>query len=76
MKFLTLVRECQRIQYNPRPDPKTEWDYVYESIWIGIHNDIQLKALIILTDMFYPLKVIAKLILKQYLSQPPPCCVP
>ena len=69
MKFLTLVRECQKIHYAPRPEPKENWDYVYESIWIGIHNEVQVKALFILTDMFYPLKVIAKMILKQYLSQ-------
>ena len=69
MKFLTLIRECQKIQYNPAREPKSNWDYVYESIWLGIHNEVQLKALIILVDMFYPLKVIAKMILKQYLSQ-------
>ena len=69
MKFLTLVQECQKIHYTPKSEPKKEWDYIYESIWIGIHNEIQLKALFILTDMFYPLKVIAKMILKQYRSQ-------
>ena len=69
MKFITLVQECQKIQYVPKPEPKTNWDYIHESIWIGLRTDVQLKSLLILADMFYPLKVIAKLILRQYLSQ-------
>lgn len=69
MKFLKLVQLCQEVQYRPKSEPKTDWDYIYESIWMGLHNEVQLKALIILTQMFYPLKVIAKMILKEYLSQ-------
>lgn len=69
MKFLNLVLECQKVQYRPKSEPKSDWDYIYESIWIGLQNEVQLKALLILTKMFLPLKVIAKLVLKEYLSQ-------
>ena len=69
MKFLNLVQACQEVQYRPKTEPKKDWDYIYESIWIGLQNDVQVKALLILTKMFYPLKIIAKLILKEYLTQ-------
>ena len=67
MKFQKLVQRALEIDYHPIPDDKkSDWDYIYESLWIGLKNPIQLKALFITVKMFPPLKIIAKLILNSY----------
>lgn len=65
MRFQELVEECLKVTYEPVED-KTEWDYIRESIYLALHNEIQLKTLFILVKMFYPLKLITKILLKDY----------
>ena len=65
MKFQELVDECLKIDYEP-VENKTDWDYIRESIYIALHNEIQLKTLFVLIKIFYPLKIITKIILKDY----------
>lgn len=66
MKFAELVEYCKNLEYTPKDTDKDDWDYIRESIYIGLHNEIQLKTIFILVKMFYPIKVIAKILLKDY----------
>ena len=63
MTFNELVQESINVNYVPKVDK----DYINEAIWIGIHNEVQLKALFLVVKMFPPLKIVAKLLLKNYI---------
>lgn len=65
MGLRELVDHCKTLNYTPVHD-KNEWDYIYESIWIALHNPVQEKTLFILAKMFYPIKLISKTLLKSY----------
>ena len=66
MKFARLVEKCKNLKYNPKNSDKCDWDYIRESISIALHNEVQLKTLFILTKMFYPIKIITKMLLADY----------
>ena len=66
MKFARLVEKCKNLKYNPKNSDKCDWDYIRESISIALHNEVQLKTLFILTKMFYPIKIITKMLLEDY----------
>ena len=66
MTFKELIQESIDLDYTPKVD-KQNWDYINEAIWIGIHNEVQLQALFIVVKMFPPIKIIAKLLLKNYI---------
>lgn len=68
MGLKELVEHCKNIEYTPVED-KTEWDYIYESIWLALKNPVQTKTLFILANMFYPIKIISKMLLKGYASE-------
>ncbi len=67
MTFKELIQECIKLDYTPKVD-KHNWDYINEAIWIGIHNEVQLQALFIVVEMFPPIKIIAKMLLRNYIS--------
>ena len=66
MKFKNLVEYCTNLNYIPKNSDKDDWDYIRESISIALHNEVQLKTLFILTKMFYPIKIITKMLLEDY----------
>lgn len=66
MTFNELIQECIKLDYVPKID-RNNHDYINEAIWIGIHNEVQLNALFIVVKMFPPLKIIAKMLLKNYI---------
>lgn len=65
MKLQQLVYKCRELEYPPG-DLVTDWDYIRRSVYISLHNDIHIKTFFILTKMFYPLKIIGKMLLKDY----------
>lgn len=68
MGLKSLVEKAKNVNYLPRTE-KTDWDYIHESVWISIHNDIQCKTLFILCEMFLPIKFIAKFLIKNFIDQ-------
>lgn len=69
MGLKSLVENAKKISYKPvLADQKTDWDYIYESIWLSLHNDVQTKTLFILADMFLPIKFIAKYLIKSFID--------
>lgn len=68
MRFQHLIQEAQSIQYLPKTGEKDNWDYIYESIWLAIHNETQTNTLFILSNMFYPIKVISKSLIKIFIK--------
>jgi hypothetical protein len=66
MTFKELIQECINFDYVPKVH-RDNHDYINEAIWMGIHNEVQLQALFIVVKMFPPLKIIAKILLKNYL---------
>ena len=68
MGLRTLVEKAKKIQYLPKQE-KTEWDYIHESIWISLHNEIQCKTLFILCGMFLPIKVLAKFLIQNFIER-------
>ena len=68
MGLLELIKTCQGIEYTPvsSDEDKTDWDYIHESIWIALKNPVQTKTLVILANMFYPIKLISKMLLRSY----------
>ena len=38
-------------------------------MYIGLHNDIQLKAFRLMIEMFPPFKIVAKILLKNYIKE-------
>jgi len=68
MGLKDLIEQCKTIEYTP-VEEKTEWDYIYESIWLALKNPVQTKTLLILANMFYPIKIISKILLKSYASE-------
>jgi hypothetical protein len=69
MGLLELIKTCQGIEYTPvtDDDDKTDWDYIHESIWIALKDPVQTKTLVILANMFYPIKLISKMLLRSYI---------
>ena len=66
MKFAHLIEHCKNLKYIPKISDKDDWDYIRESISIALHDEVQLKTLFILTRMFYPIKIITKMLLEEY----------
>jgi hypothetical protein len=68
MGLLKLIKTCQMIEYTPiLTEDKSEWDYIHESIWIALKDPVQTKTLVILANMFYPIKIISKMLLRSYI---------
>ena len=69
MGILELIKTCQFIEYTPvsSDDEKSDWDYINESIWIALKDPVQTKTLVILANMFYPIKIISKMLLRSYI---------
>ena len=69
MGLVELIKACQSVEYTPvsANDEKSEWDYIHESIWIALKNPVQTKTLVILANMFYPIKIISKMLLRSYI---------
>jgi hypothetical protein len=65
MGFKALVEKCISIEYIIQSE-KSQWDYIRESVYIAIHSEVQLNTLFILVDMFFPIKIIANILLKDY----------
>ena len=68
MGLKSLVNRAKEIKYTPK-DCKTDWDYIHESIWISLHNDIQCETLFILSNMFIPIKFLAKLLIQNFIEK-------
>ena len=71
MGLKELVEHCKTIEYTPvsSDEDKTDWDYIYESIWLALKNPVHVKTLFILANMFYPVKITSKMLLKSYASE-------
>jgi hypothetical protein len=70
MKFEELVHYCKNSV--PRPiikKDKKNIDYICESIFITLHNEVQFKTIFIVTDLFPPLKIFGKQLLKIYIKE-------
>ena len=67
MGLEALVMRAKNVNYVSKTD-KTEWDYIHESIWISLHNDVQCKTLFILCEMFSPIKFITRMLIKKYIE--------
>ena len=68
MGLQELIKTCQMIEYTPvASNDKSEWDYIHESIWIALKDPVQTKTLVILANMFYPIKIISKMLLRSYI---------
>ena len=61
---MKIIEEALNIQNVPSDD-----DVINKAIYIGLHNDIQLCALYKLIQMFPPLKLIVKILLKNYIKE-------
>lgn len=68
MGLRKLVEKAKHINYISKEN-KTEWDYIHESIWISLHNDVQCKTLLILANMFIPIKIIAKFLIQNFIER-------
>ena len=68
MKLQHIIQEAQSIHYLPKTGEKDNWDLIYESIWLAIHNETQTRTLFILSNMLYPIKVISKSLIKIFIK--------
>ena len=61
---MKVLEEALRITNIP-PDE----DVINKAMYIGLHNDIQLKAFRLMIEMFPPFKIVAKILLKNYIKE-------
>lgn len=61
---MKLLQQAILLEVEP-PDE----DIINKAIFIGLRNEIQVKALLMIIEMFPPTKIVVKILLKQYLKK-------
>lgn len=70
--LLQLLDIAKNVHYNDPELPQDEWnqdEIMYKAIAIALDNPIQIRAALIMIDMFSPLKLVFKSIIRRYIKQ-------
>lgn len=70
--LLELIEIAKSKSYDFPDKPISDYtndELLYSAVFIGINNEIQIKACLIVLNQFPPVKIFVKSLLKKYINQ-------
>tara|TARA_Y100001970_G_scaffold293212_1_gene438539 strand:- start:3453 stop:3698 length:246 start_codon:yes stop_codon:yes gene_type:complete len=71
LNLVQLLEFAKQVKYCDPINEETQWtdnEVIYKAINISINSPIQIRAGLIMCDMFPPLKIIFKTIIRRYIK--------